>query len=164
MVSDAWDRSAASHDTTDSSSFGSNLLRTFCFVLSSPFPEFSPWGGHFGRNRRGDEVLPCGLTRSQVRCLEGRELTPEDHEILLMLDSALAKKPVLRENQASAVLADAPFAKHQRCSICLETISSRRSGARLKACGHVFHRKCVTQWLTTGKHTCPLCATVVGHH
>eukprot|EP00002_Diphylleia_rotans_P039921 TRINITY_DN9379_c1_g1_i1.p1 TRINITY_DN9379_c1_g1~~TRINITY_DN9379_c1_g1_i1.p1 ORF type:complete len:405 (-),score=71.07 TRINITY_DN9379_c1_g1_i1:716-1930(-) len=32
-------------------------------------------------------VLPCGLTQAQINALQTRELTPEDYELLLILDS-----------------------------------------------------------------------------
>ena len=49
------------------------------------------------------------------------------------------------------------------CCICLEDLneeadsaSSGRSVASLP-CGHMFHKGCVTKWLTEKSTTCPLC-------
>ena len=45
------------------------------------------------------------------------------------------------------------------CSICLEDVTSKGSSRKLK-CGHMFHNKCVSQWLNSGNenaHCCPLC-------
>jgi hypothetical protein len=117
--------------------------------------EASSWGARRGRY---DEILPCGLTRSQVRTLEAREITPEDHELLLVLDSASSKKTVLRTDQLSkALTVAAPSGHRHNCSICLETVEPWQRAAKLRACGHAFHRKCITKWLTDGRDTCPLC-------
>mmetsp|Transcript_26507 Transcript_26507/g.68401 ORF Transcript_26507/g.68401 Transcript_26507/m.68401 type:complete len:157 (-) Transcript_26507:257-727(-) len=149
------------HD--DREPLAGGLFRALCVALTNPIPEFSsPWGPppSYARRRPHDEVLPCGLTRHQVRILETRELTPEDHELLLMLDSRLDKKRVLAQNELSSALADAPGARRQQCPICLEKIESRFSASKLRKCGHAFHKKCITHWLTTGRDVCPLCFVV----
>lgn len=142
---------------------GGGLFRSICVALTAPFPEFSsPWSPPaYARRHPHDEVLPCGLTRHQIRCLEARELTPEDHEILLSLDASLDKKRVVAHDELSSALADAPGARRQQCPICLEKIESRFSASKLRKCGHAFHKKCITHWLTTGRDVCPLCFVVV---
>ena len=42
------------------------------------------------------------------------------------------------------------------CSICLEAVTSRTETKT--ACGHVYHKKCLSKWLET-KYTCPCCRT-----
>lgn len=42
------------------------------------------------------------------------------------------------------------------CSICLNSIRKTRSTQELP-CGHLFHRKCISEWHETGNETCPLC-------
>ncbi|EFO18127.1 hypothetical protein LOAG_10369 [Loa loa] len=44
------------------------------------------------------------------------------------------------------------------CPICLEADDGIVAFAALK-CGHVFHRDCISSWLTIGKDTkiCPVC-------
>ena len=40
------------------------------------------------------------------------------------------------------------------CAICQEAISS--GGARIRQCGHVFHRSCIVNWLGMSVR-CPVC-------
>lgn len=41
------------------------------------------------------------------------------------------------------------------CSICLETIASK---SKIKTtCCHLFHTKCLTEWVRQDKDTCPNC-------
>ena len=42
------------------------------------------------------------------------------------------------------------------CSICLENLSDDYK----LVCNHVFHKECITYWLTKS-NTCPLCRTVI---
>ncbi|KAF2684361.1 hypothetical protein K458DRAFT_302779 [Lentithecium fluviatile CBS 122367] len=44
-----------------------------------------------------------------------------------------------------------------RCLVCLSDFEMRESVRRLVQCGHLFHRECIDQWLTTGRNSCPLC-------
>ena len=47
------------------------------------------------------------------------------------------------------------------CSICLAPfkISPKQEISKLLPCQHVFHTKCITSWLSSGKKTCPICRT-----
>lgn len=40
------------------------------------------------------------------------------------------------------------------CAICQETISS--DGCKIRQCGHVYHRNCITSWLRLNVR-CPVC-------
>jgi hypothetical protein len=43
------------------------------------------------------------------------------------------------------------------CSICLETMEdSRGNFVKTRTCGHVFHQRCLVQWILQN-HSCPLC-------
>lgn len=44
-----------------------------------------------------------------------------------------------------------------RCLVCLSDFEMNESARRLVQCGHLFHRECIDQWLTTGRNSCPLC-------
>ena len=46
------------------------------------------------------------------------------------------------------------------CSICLETTDTDAPLVQL-ACGHVFHRECVREWLCRTQATCPNCRAPV---
>ena len=41
------------------------------------------------------------------------------------------------------------------CAICLD--EEHGGMAELKACGHRFHRECISRWLASGGRACPLC-------
>lgn len=45
----------------------------------------------------------------------------------------------------------------QRCLVCLCDFEVAEVGRKLIKCGHLFHRECIDQWLTTGRNSCPLC-------
>lgn len=44
------------------------------------------------------------------------------------------------------------------CSICYDSITTDLKTLR---CKHVFHNRCIHQWMATGKNTCPLCRASV---
>ncbi|XWS35317.1 hypothetical protein CRYUN_Cryun21dG0115500 [Craigia yunnanensis] len=47
------------------------------------------------------------------------------------------------------------------CSICIQSLSesvSELGDAKQVSCGHVYHEKCITDWLLTGRSSsCPMC-------
>ncbi|KAF2746350.1 hypothetical protein M011DRAFT_404677 [Sporormia fimetaria CBS 119925] len=43
------------------------------------------------------------------------------------------------------------------CLVCLYDFEDEEEARRLVKCGHLFHRPCIDQWLTTGRNSCPLC-------
>ncbi|KAK7710120.1 hypothetical protein SLS57_008458 [Botryosphaeria dothidea] len=45
----------------------------------------------------------------------------------------------------------------QRCLVCLSEYQADEEARKLIKCGHLFHRECIDQWLTTGRNSCPLC-------
>lgn len=42
------------------------------------------------------------------------------------------------------------------CSICLDTQDDKNETV-IGRCKHLFHKKCIDQWIDNGKETCPLC-------
>ncbi|KAF2145207.1 uncharacterized protein K452DRAFT_284605 [Aplosporella prunicola CBS 121167] len=50
-----------------------------------------------------------------------------------------------------------PISSEQRCLVCLSEYEVNEEARRLIKCGHLFHRECIDQWLTTGRNSCPLC-------
>lgn len=45
---------------------------------------------------------------------------------------------------------------NKQCSICLDDFEML-SECKLLKCNHVFHSNCVTEWLSTYSHKCPVC-------
>jgi hypothetical protein len=43
------------------------------------------------------------------------------------------------------------------CLVCLSDFEVDEEARKLINCGHLFHRICIDQWLTTGRNSCPLC-------
>jgi len=98
------------------------------------------------------------LTARQIRELMSRELTPEDYEMLLLLDEGLKKAKTLRPEVAAALPRAAGTAwVDEACGICLCALEVDEDVRMLPGCGHCFHAPCAERWLTVEKATCPLC-------
>lgn len=105
--------------------------------------------------------LPCGLLPSQVSDLLFREITPEDYEMLTLLDknvpaAATASEELVRK-LPSARCKDT---RGERCAVCLGSFGVLDAVTVLK-CKHLFHRSCVAKWLLEQRAACPLCGEQV---
>lgn len=107
-------------------------------------------------------VTPAGngaLSSAQMHELMSRDLTPEDYELLLLLDQGIEKPG--RRKLASNDVAKLPAAPHggawvgETCSICLEDMLQNED-VRALPCGHCFHFECIEHWLTSASATCPI--------
>jgi len=89
--------------------------------------------------------------------LQYRELTPEDYELLCLLDDTLPKRGTSSENVVN--LLPSLLARDcgaTQCNICLCELQPQMRVARLP-CQHVFHMECISKWLTQCNGKCPLC-------
>jgi len=102
--------------------------------------------------------LPCGLLPSQVSDLMLREITPEDYEMLLLLDESVAKPTVSKESAEQLRSACIEDFIGRSCAICLIGMEPQDAVIELQ-CGHPFHKQCITKWLTERKGVCPLCGS-----
>lgn len=112
---------------------------------------------------RGVGHIPDGgpLTRRQIQELMSRELTPEDYELLCMLDEGVKKKSLLSVEAAAALpRASGTDWVNQECRICLCALEEDEDVRMLPTCGHCFHGPCAERWLSGSKNTCPLCGQV----
>lgn len=112
----------------------------------------------FGRQSRG--LRPHSASPELVR-LQYRELTPEDYELLCLLDEALPKvgrTPLSAVSRLPCILARDCVASE--CHICLSEFLPHAQVTRLP-CQHVFHHECISRWLTQCSGKCPLCMSPI---
>jgi|EP00927_Polykrikos_kofoidii_P067782 hypothetical protein len=108
----------------------------------------------FGRQSRG--LRPHSAAPELVR-LQYRELTPEDYELLCLLDEALPKvgrTPLSAVSRLPCMIARDCIASE--CHVCLSDFLPHAQVTRLP-CQHVFHHECISRWLTQCSGKCPLC-------
>lgn len=107
--------------------------------------------------RKGN--IPTGqnyLTR--IIDLQHRDLTPEDYELLLLLDDSIAPKTV----SSAALESIRPLSVEtmgvlgELCTICMEQFEASEMTKKLLVCGHVFHATCIDHWLSSSSQNCPL--------
>jgi len=97
----------------------------------------------------------------QLRRLQYRELTPEDYELLCLLDENVPKKNTTPQDLVSGLPRVLARDCHSNeCHICLARLDPLIFVAQLP-CGHAFHPECVSRWLTQCKGTCPLCLSPI---
>jgi len=116
--------------------------------------------GHYHSRRnvtRTQEIMPCGLTNSEVYDLFSRELTPEDYDMLLRLDESVPKSKGCDANCIDALprVACDEF-KGEDCRVCLTSFENDDDVVALP-CGHHFHASCISTWLSDYRKACPLC-------
>ena len=89
--------------------------------------------------------------------LQHRDLTPEDYELLLLLDESVAPKTVSENLLQSLVVMTAEVAETigELCSICMELYHASHSVKKLP-CSHIFHELCIDMWLKNSSLNCPL--------
>jgi len=117
--------------------------------------------GHSGRRSHAVGLdahtrMPCGLTPVEVYDLLNREITPDDYELLLQLDEAVAKPTVSTSGVEELPSASAEDFMGGECTVCLAQFEPSDAVVRLQ-CRHHFHRVCITTWLSEYNRTCPLC-------
>jgi len=97
-----------------------------------------------------------GLSYQSLMDLSSRELTPEDYEMLLLLDSVVEKKTTNLDvlQNINETIADKDTTGD--CPICMCDFTEGDKLKHLK-CSHTFHIDCITEWLSKHSQTCPLC-------
>lgn len=104
-----------------------------------------------------NQTLDIGLSQQQIQDLLSRDLTPEDYELLLMLDKSVAPKTVEEEKLASftARTVDSSPEFKDRCAVCMCDYEEGENVLVLP-CKHMFHKDCIEQWLTKSSKNCPI--------
>lgn len=112
-----------------------------------------------------DMVLPCGLYQDEVMDVMYRELGPEDFEMLSKLDESVPRRNTVQRDSVdqlcTRVAADT-LETDATCGVCLSEFE-RTGPAAVLPCGHAFHSRCISRWLTQFKNTCPLCSAPIAN-
>jgi hypothetical protein len=113
-----------------------------------------PW-----RQRR--DLWQLDSSSAELRRLQRRDIAPEDYELLLRLDEAIAPRPgtVLNETECENMLPSAKLKMcplTDMCAVCQCELQDEEDLRVLPGCGHVFHAQCIVKWLSTSKAVCPL--------
>ena len=89
--------------------------------------------------------------------LQHRDLTPEDYELLLLLDDSVTPKTVSKTLLQSLAVMSVEEAKTigELCSICMELYHTSQTVKQLP-CAHIFHEHCIDMWLSNSSLNCPL--------
>jgi len=103
------------------------------------------------------EKHASGLTFGQIEELMSRELTPEDYEMLLKLDSLVKPKTV--EKSAIDSFLETTWAEKDSNTTCAVCMCSFETDQKVKhlPCEHFFHSLCIVPWLEGHSQNCPLC-------
>lgn len=101
------------------------------------------------------------LSSRQIQDLQNRELTPEDYELLLLLDQTVAPKTLAAttvRNFATRTLTetDSAITAHETCVICMCDYDVGDVIKTLPTCNHYFHGACLDTWLTKSSVKCPV--------
>lgn len=86
-----------------------------------------------------------------------RDITPEDYERLLQLDESVARPTESATSVEEGLRpVDAACRSGETCTVCLVAIELEDDAVALQ-CDHIFHRACISRWLTERSRLCPLC-------
>eukprot|EP01103_Thecamoeba_quadrilineata_P009458 TRINITY_DN19220_c0_g1_i1.p1 TRINITY_DN19220_c0_g1~~TRINITY_DN19220_c0_g1_i1.p1 ORF type:complete len:167 (+),score=32.56 TRINITY_DN19220_c0_g1_i1:546-1046(+) len=103
------------------------------------------------------------ITHTQLLDLMSRDLTPEDYELLLLLDDTVKKKTLAsktnnisnRARLVSVQEAEKLAEEEALCTICLCNYEPSQYLVPLP-CGHNFHKDCIVTWLSSSSVNCPV--------
>jgi len=101
-------------------------------------------------------LRPRTMAPELVR-LQFRELTPEDYELLCLLDESVPKNGTAPQSLVARL--PAVFARDcgvTKCHVCLAELPPLTRLVQLP-CRHAFHPECASRWLTQFNASCPLC-------
>jgi len=138
--------------------WGSNVNKQ-----SQPVPEWRAPSSQYERDLQNvlkesqQQKHASGLSYQMLLDFSSRELTPEDYEMLLLLDSVVEKKTTSDSVLKSLVEKEVDLLIiGSNCPICVCDFESGEKAITLN-CTHVFHAGCITEWLTKHSQTCPMC-------
>ena len=107
---------------------------------------------------RSDNIpKEAGSFMADIINLQHRDLGPEDYELLLQLDEAVAPKTIsgMVLDSIGIVTADVAGILGEVCTICMELYQTSQKVKTLP-CKHTYHADCIDLWLSTASQSCPL--------
>mmetsp|Transcript_13157 Transcript_13157/g.18835 ORF Transcript_13157/g.18835 Transcript_13157/m.18835 type:complete len:113 (+) Transcript_13157:694-1032(+) len=100
--------------------------------------------------------------------MNGAEITPEDYDLLLLLDNTNVKKTMDSDEISAFSIINLGSARETNvlesqayelgsCDICMETFSGLDDETELRRlpCKHLFCKECVDFWLKNNCRKCP---------
>ena len=108
---------------------------------------------------RADDIPKLGL-EGDLRWLvdiQHRDITPEDYELLLLLENTVAPRTVDRGSLHSLEVTPAETLSlvGEVCAICMELFELSQE-LKVLPCRHSFHSQCIDHWLSQSSQDCPL--------
>ncbi|KYQ89969.1 hypothetical protein DLAC_08539 [Tieghemostelium lacteum] len=96
-------------------------------------------------------------TQDQINDLLNREITPEDYELLCLLDSTVKPKTISQDiiEELPTIRYTEQFSQFPSCMICLFNFESNEDLTKLP-CSHIFHINCISSWLANASTKCPI--------
>eukprot|EP01132_Coremiostelium_polycephalum_P005126 gene5126-6382_t len=98
------------------------------------------------------------LPDHEILELMNRDITPDDYELLLQLDSTVKPKTVSQDivKQLQTEICTIYHKKnYPKCMICLIEFEFNELVTVLD-CNHIFHINCISKWLLNSSVNCPL--------
>ncbi len=136
--------STTSHDAATSSS------------SSSPVPVYET---ELTNAISNGQAVQCGLTAQQLNDMLNRDLTPEDYELLLMLDATVKPKTLSQEMidgfPVHVVQGEGSAWAGEMCTVCMAKYEVDDL-VKVLPCEHAFHKECIEQWFSNSSTKCPL--------
>lgn len=109
---------------------------------------------HVLRRDNGDKFKSETLL-SQLINIQDREITPEDFDLLLQLDTFVEVKTVPKSVIDNLRTEHIDKKSDSPCMICMEDYELGQLIMYLE-CNHFFHSRCIRTWLTVNSTKCPL--------
>eukprot|EP00747_Dinoflagellata_sp_TGD_P206525 gnl/TRDRNA2_/TRDRNA2_80224_c1_seq1.p1 gnl/TRDRNA2_/TRDRNA2_80224_c1~~gnl/TRDRNA2_/TRDRNA2_80224_c1_seq1.p1 ORF type:complete len:180 (+),score=12.90 gnl/TRDRNA2_/TRDRNA2_80224_c1_seq1:108-647(+) len=137
--------------------------RSYPKTAHRPSSVLCPLGSAVGGHEpvQPEAPLACGLTPSQVSDLLFRDITPNDYDVLLLLDETSEVSPVARNHSFDSLpSACAEEYLGEMCTVCLHAFEPGDSVSILP-CKHLFHSVCIDRWLSQRRSVCPVCSDEV---
>ncbi|WZZ88261.1 uncharacterized protein LOC106358545 [Brassica napus] len=136
-----------------------NLARGHHWLCEDLAADISSEAEELGFGRNGFS-LTFSIEITYERVVAMSDPPPDDG---LFLRTVLSKLVVLGKIDREEHESLTNMETESSCSICLDNLygsSSIHGSATLMNCSHVFHERCLSDWLQR-KNTCPMCRTVL---